>query len=556
MKPRTMLAGLLFGLVILALAGCGQEPAGPGEPAQGTEILPLDAAMVFSIANPESLYHHLHLDRLLPQRGAAGDDWSARLSLDSLRAMGLDPVQPVTVAMLDLDPAVFAVVLEGDGPQLGASLSTMLAREGRPTSLIDAPGEVEIRGDDEGTLAFFTTDRFLVVGASSDPDSVRAVSVAQTLLGVTPERSLGRSQEYRDTMAKLPAQGDILFYGRLDPGTQLDAAKSEMEAQGEVDPDFVALLDKLSGIAADVRATAASLRFVPTGLVIDGYSHIQRGSELLTFIAPTTGSGAFHHRVPGQPRFMYGFNFDAQATWAWLRPNVFDEVESAAQWLAGAEASLRQDLGIELEADLIRQFKGDFMLLIDQVAMVGSDVVLYLHIDRPADFQITLETLLAYAGESADPERFQLVADEVAGVPFHKITMMPFAEVCCGLVDDYLVVTSTRARFASIVEGDRSFVDALAYDRLAEAMGQQPASIFYLDLELVGQLLGLFGGFIPAQQQGGPQMAQFVLQSLQLEHCLGTSFVEAEGVRSTFRIESGRADFWNAVADFATGTQQ
>ncbi len=556
MKSRWIPTGLLSGLVLLILAGCGQEAAGPGEAMKATEIIPADAAMVFTIANPESLYHHLHLGKILPQTGAADEDWGTLLDLDSLRTMGLDPLKPITVAVLELDPVRLAVVLEGDGPKLGNSLSTMLAREGRPLSLLDTRQEVEIRGDDEGAMAFFTSERFLVVGASSEPDSVEAISIAHQLLLVTPDQSLGRSKEYRDTRAKLPAGGDVLFYGRLDPRSQLAAAKAEMEAEGDIDPEVLALLDKLYVIAEDVGGTAGSLRFAPTGLVMDSYSQLQSGSDLLAFMTPSSGSGAFHQRVPGQPRFMYGFNFGAQATWAWLRPNVFDEVDGAAEWLANAEQSLRQDMGIELEADLIRQFSGEMMLLVDQLAMVGSDIVLYLRVDRPGDFQVTLEKLLAYAGEQSDPGRLQFHTDAVGGVPFHKITMVPFAEVCCGLVDDYLVITSTRARFAGIVEGDRSFVDALAYDRLAEAFGQDPSSIFYLDLELVGQLLGLFGGFIPAQQQGGPQMAQFVLQSLQLEHCLGTSYPEKDGMRSTFRIESGRSDFWAAVADFATGAQQ
>ena len=556
MKSRWIPTGLFSGLALVILAGCGQEAAGPGEVTQATEIIPSDAAMVFTIANPESLYHHLHLGKILPQTGATDGDWGALLDLDSLRTMGLDPLEPVTIAVLDLEPAVFAIVMEGDGPKLGNSLSTMLAREGRPLSLLGTQQGVEIRGDDGGTMAFFTFERFLVMGASSDPDSVEAISVALELLQMNPSQSLGRSKEYRDTMAELPPDGDVLFYARLDPRAQLEDARARMEAEGDIDPQVFALLDKLYVIAEDVGGTAGSLRFVPNGLVMDGYSQIQSGSDLLAFATPPPGSGTFHQRVPGQPRFMYGVNFGAQATWAWLRPNVFDEVDGAAEWLANAEQSLRQEVGIELEADLIRQFSGEMMLLVDQLAMVGSDIVLYLRVDRPGDFQVTLEKLLAYAGEQSDPGRFQFHADAVGGVPFHKITMAPFAEVCCGLVDDYLVITSTRARFAGIVEGDRSFADALAYDRLAEALDQHPSSVVYLDLELVGQLLGLFGGFIPAQQQGGPQMAQFLLQSLQLEHCFGASFPEKDGMRSTFRIESGRSDFWAAVADFSAGAQQ
>ncbi|MBU1700373.1 MAG: DUF3352 domain-containing protein [Candidatus Eisenbacteria bacterium] len=536
-------------IAIMILAGCGKKTTGIGGASAAAELIPADAAMVFSIEHPESLYQRLHLGELLPLMSGGDSKWNAFMDLDSLRTMGLDPLLPVTIAVFGEDPATFAVFLEGDGRDLGKNLRDVLERESQTVKSLATQENTEILGDEEGKYSYFTSERFLVVSGSSDPDTVRALTVAQKILNVSPDQSLGRSADYRDAIAKLSAGRDLSFYGRIDMESQIVRAKKELASQEDVDPGLAALVEKVVRMAEDVRGSAGAVSFIPNGLTAEGYAGIKSGSELLSFLEPASGSGSFHRRIPGKPRFLYDFNFNAQALWTWVRANVIDEIEDISEGFDKAEKELRQELGIELEQDLIRQIKGDMMLLIDQVAFIGSDAVLYFQIDRPDVFQQTLDKVVEYAKTRTGGQQPTFEKDEVGGVSFYIIAMPPFAEVCCGIVENYLVISSTRARFGQIVDGDSGFADALEYQALTDAMGHNPTSLFYLDLELISQVLNAFGGFIQQDQAGVPQMAESVLQELKLKHFLATGFAEDDGIRTTIRIESDRSDFWAGLAD-------
>jgi len=546
--------GLLTILAVTLLAGCDQAPR-PADVGGGADLIPADAGVVFSIENPERLYTRIHMDRLLAiSEGSEG--LPAYLNLDSLRAMGLDPTSPVFMTLLTKDPATFLIALPGDGAAMSRSLQEVLAREGLTVSTVATHAGVELRKAEEAPIVFFDKTSHLVLAASSKPDSVSAQSVAERILDMSPAASLARTSDFREISAKLPADRDIFFYADVNPKEEVDKVKAEMAGQEGVSPAWFQLMDALAGLSEGVKGVGGGFSFVPNGIAGESFVLVEANSTAMTFMRPSMTSDPFSNRVPGTPRVIMGGNMDGQAMWSWARSTLIDAIEDASTEYEKAEAGIKEELGIELEREIITQIMGSGMLVINHVGMVGSDVVLYFQIARPADFAETVTKLVDLAKAKAPAEQGQVTfeEDDEAGTAFHRITLMPFAEICAGVVDDHFVLTTTRARFADIVNGQTGLADGVDCPPLAEALSGTPGSLFYFDLHLITDLLQMFAGFMPqGGQGGGPQMVDAALDSLQLSHILGVSNIEKDGYRSTMTIESGRDDFWNELIDLITG---
>ncbi len=548
---------LILCVALTLLASCAKGPQRLAT-SRATDLIPADVTFALSIERPESLYARLHLEELIPMMKASARGWEGFFNLDSLRAKGLDTKRPILFAVLDTEPPSFMAALPGDGARLTRMIQDVMKKQSESVSVIATHNEIEILGGDTSPLTFFALEHHAVITTSDNPDSLPPVTVAQRILDLTDAQTLSSSEEFRAAAAKLPQERDISFYARLDPKTQLENAKAELTRKQDAEPEMLALLDALADLTDSVKGSAGAVNILPNGLSAVSVTGVEKGSMVSTFMRPAAKSDAFIRRMPGTPRFILSMNLNAPALWSWTRTNVIDAIEDASAEFTKAEAAVRDELGVELDRDLLKQIKGSGMLVINHVGMVGTDVVFCVQLDRPDAFKETLTRIIDVA--KAKPGTIKgpagpapIEADEEAGVAFHKILMQPFAEVCCGVIDDHLVLTTTRARFAEIVQGKSGLADQVDYPALGEALGKSPASLFYFDLGLISDLLESFGAFIPQQQQGGPQMVVGALESLQLQHLLGVSYSEEDGSQSTFRIESGRNDFWKALMRVITG---
>ena len=532
-------------------------PVGAAYGQDGLQLLPENTAGILTVYSIEKLYQTFGIEEL---RAEYPEEFMALkaemidelgvdlLDLKALREFGLDPGKPIHLAFVAEPSQAMLLLLPSTGDAASFIQSLPVEEGDEFTKKVKADG-VEIHGDEEGEAAIYAKGSYVVMVLVDEEESdVPAIEVAKSVLAGAKKGTLARSKGYKKALDKIPGDADFTFYmgsGLYDQLLSLD--EEELEEQGISALETKELYERwgLTGTTAVAKARLESKR-----LVVESFTWVDKDSELLDWYRVSNDPTGFLGRVPSDPMLaMVGrLNF-AQM---WESFQVFDEVIESDS-IPDFDATLdeaSEEIGIDIENDLIKQFDGNLVLLISQIQMMSNDAVILLQLSRPQEFQVTLTNLVEEIDESIDVNTSdqsgkpnpELLREEFQGIPHYTFLVPPMVEVCFGVVEDHLVVASSRMRFQSIVQGDGSFVERIGNDEIKTALAERSGNAFYMDFQKIAANLQAW-----APMLGDEDIYEFIEVLNEMDDLVGVSRLESDGVWQKMTFTGTRPEIWKRL---------
>jgi hypothetical protein len=548
---------ILLALVVAAAPWAARLAYGQ----DGLQHLPANTQAVLTINSIEKLYGTFKVDELraeypdefLLAKAEMIDELGVDLlDLKALREFGLDPGKPIYVGFV-LDPAFATALLLPSVKDAREVVGMLLEEQGEQgagfTKKTKAHG-VDIYGKDDEEAAFFAKGSYIVVVITDeDEGGAPATEAAKNLLAATKKGNLAHSKKYKEVLDQIPGEADFTFYMGpefYDKLLELEDKKG-LEDQGVSEEEVEELYKRwgLSGLTAAAKARLESER-----LVVESRTWLDQDSEVLDWYRVTTNPTAFLARVPSDPMLAMVGRLNCGRIWESLQ--TFDEVVETDSIPDFDEAldDASEELGIDIDKALISQLNGNVALLVNNIQMMNNDAVILLQVERPQEFQETLKTLVEAIDESIDVNTSQnsgrpnpeLVRDEYEGLPYYTFLLPPMVEVSFGVVEDHLVVASSRMRFQSIVKGSRGFSDEIGNDEISKALADPTGNVFYLDFQKIASNLQAWAPML------GEESFEIVAVLNEMQDLVGVSRLEDNGcVWQKMTFTGAQPDMWKRL---------
>jgi hypothetical protein len=544
--------------VVAALWITGTVYAGAAHAQKGLELLPADTGGVLTVTSLEKLYETLGIDALraeypdefLEIKAEMIDDIGVDLfDLSALRNFGLDPGTPIHVGFVVEPSFAVAVLIPGDENAM-SFIRAALEEEGTEFPRKAETHGIEIFGDGEEELAYYVKGGYLVlVMTDHEEGGGPALEAAEQMIASSRKRTMAKSKQYQNAMKKIRKDADFTFYmGPEFYDRLIELSQSEeLEEQGLSAEETKELYDEwgLSGATVVAGAKLDSDR-----LVVESYSWMPEDSDALGWYNVSTDPTSFLQRVPSKPMLASISRVNFAEVWESLKD--FDDVVESDS-IPDFDDTLdetSEEFGIDIEKDLIEQLNGNCAFLVNGVQMMNTDAVILLQVTRPQEFAETMTELVEAIDEmiTVNPSKDsgtpnpELLREEFEGVPYYVYMVPPMVEVCFGVVEDHLVVTSSRLRFQSIVKGKRSFIDDINNDAVRSALDNPKGSVFYLDFQKIARELE---GWAPMMGEGALELVA-VLQ--EMDQLVFVNLMEKKGEsRQTMTFTGAKPDMWKRL---------
>jgi hypothetical protein len=242
------------------------------------------------------------------------------------------------------------------------------------------------------------------------------------------------------------------------------------------------------------------------------------------------------------------FRLDFGALWTALQP-ILESTRKGDddKSVKDAFAEVKQETGIDVEADLIRQLCGNMGILVSRAALMGSDLVLMVQVKDPARFQNTVAAFTKLAREDIEKKsaekqgqpRAQIDEETVGGGTVYHVSMPPMAELMYGMIDDHFVAATLPLRFRAIADnGNDSFVDSIDNKDVRAALTDPTGSAFYIDFRALSRDAE---GILPMMGPRGTTISQVLAE---LSELVATSRFDGEGIVQASTFSSTRPGIW------------
>jgi len=550
---RTLL--VLFVTLVVSFAGYM-----PAQAAGGLDMVPPDAAGVVTIESLSRLYKTLGLDELRAERPEAFKSLTEEMIEDvgidlldpaSMRDQGFDVDRPLHVAILT-DPSVVVVLIPGE-PRGLAWVRAKIEEQGvNFTQEVKHKGTV-IEGGEADELACFARDNYIsIVVTDKDNSGEPATSTAKRLIDRSWGKPITQTDNYRKVMDRLPADADVKVY--MGPGLQRrmsgwGKSKEQLAERGMSAEDMDRSYE-LMGL--DKAMEGISLRLAPDRLSLDSYTWVGKDSPILGWFKVGQDPVPFLGRAPATPWMILLGRLNAGAMWRTLRPIMQQVQGDSADTVEEAFARAKQEIGVDIETDVIDQIDGNVGFVVDRVSLMGQEAMVLAQIKDPARFRSTVATVTQRARDEmaansqANPNRpaTEIVDDTAGDVPFYRI-VAPMTEVCYGVVGDHFVVTTSSQRFREIVDGAKGLVDELKNEDVKSALASDAVGVFYVDFRgLANDARGLLPMFGPA----GEEYAQWLDE---LSELVSISRIDGEGGYQKVTLTSTAPGIWKRLVALA-----
>jgi hypothetical protein len=417
--------------------------------------------------------------------------------------------------------------------------------------LTEAPAHdgTDILVTSDEKLALFSKGSHIVfIGPLGDEDRADPVDLATRLLDDRKSGSIAASESYRRVMGKFTEESHFTFYMGSEFYTGLiefdkrpsDEAKAEEER----------MLEALRSFGMTEWTAGFSARFGDDHLVVKSYSWMGADSPFLPVFRTRNDPTPFVRNLPSEPWMVYLARADLRELWKVVR-RVLDADPEMAQGYQTAFSTAKEQIGVDLETELIDQLSGNLGLLVNHVSPAGGDALLLAQVSDPDRFRETLAKLSvvarAAAGDSAGGP--QIMDDTVGDVPFYRIAMPPVGNICVGVVRDHLVATASRERFVAIAEGGAGFGETIASAEVRQALAERGSSVFYIDF---AKLSRDAEPVLPMLGPAGTTVQQ-VLNELSEWSIITRS--DAEGTWQDFKLTSRNPGIWKRLLELVAKNQ-
>jgi hypothetical protein len=355
------------------------------------------------------------------------------------------------------------------------------------------------------------------------------------------------SESYRRVMSKFTPDSHLTFY----MGSEFYAGVLELDklSSENVKAEEQKMLEAFRSLGMTGWSAGFAARFGDDHLAMKSYSWMGADSPLLPVFQTRNDPTPFVRTLPSEPWMVYLARADLRELWKVVR-RVLDADPEAAAGYQTAFATAKEQIGVDLETELIDQLSGNLGLLINHVSPVGGDALLIAQVSDPDRFRETLTKLSVVARAAmSNPEGPQLMDDTVGDTPFYRITMPPVGDVCVGVVRDHLVATASRERFTAIAEGGPGFAETIASPDVRKALGERASSVFYVDF---AKLSKDAEGLIPMLGPAGTTIQQVLNE---LSEWSITTRSDSEGTWQDFKLTSRSPGIWKRVLELVAKNQ-
>jgi hypothetical protein len=532
-------------------------PAPAAHAQEGLQLLPADTPAILTLRSIEKLYRTFgveevrkeHPDQFLAMKEKMVDEIGVDLfDLAGLRAFGLDPEKPIYLGLIAEPSLAMALLLPttGDAKSFIESLREMQGAEF--TQSAQEKG-VEIYGNEDETAAVYAKGSYVAaVLVDEDESDLPAIEAARHVIAAAQKGTMKDSKPYEKALKKIPGEADLAMY--LGPGLYgrlLDLKDSGMEDEGVSAEEVKALYDKwgISDTWTIAKTTLESKR-----LVTESFTWINKDSEILGWYRVSTDPVAFLNRVPSDPMLAVVGRVNFAKVWESIRQ--FDDVMESDS-IPDLEEKLDEasgDIGVDIVDDLIDQFNGNLVLLINQIQMMNTDAVILMQLSRPEEFQATMTSLVeeidasieVNPSEQSGKPNPELERDEYQGVPYYTFRVPPMVEVSFGVVEDHLVVASPQMRFQSIVQGDGSFIESIGNKEIRQTLDKKTGNAFYMDFQKIAANLQAW-----APMLGDKDVYEWIDVLNGMKDLVSVSRLEDDGVRQKITFTGARPDMWKRL---------
>jgi hypothetical protein len=548
MRTRSLTIAVIVAVVV-AFAACAWA-------SDGTDLLSGDTEGLLTIKNLGQLYRTLGIDELRNERP---DDFRFLseeliedvgidlLDPDALEAEGFDLGRPLHVGVMVEPPAVL-VLVPGKGQAL-KWLRAKMEEQGVVFTRQARFGGVEVDGGEADEVACFQRRDYVgIVITDHDEGGGSAVETVGKLIEHNDGPSFIESESYQRTMKRLPAEADVTMY----MGPELRRNMSHWGKSDEELAEYGLTNDDMRSWERDLglekSASAMAMTVAPDRVRIDGYSWLGKDSRARDWLVVDNNPVAFLRRTPSQPWLVGMFRLDFGALWDAMQP-ILERARKGDddKSVKDTFAEVKEETGIDVEADLIQQLCGNMGILVSRAALMGSDLVLMAQVKDPDRFQKTVATATSLAREDIEKKaaenqnqpQTQIEEETVGGATVYHVSMPPMAELMYGMIDDHFVAATLPLRFRDIAGSSRdSFIDSIGNDDVKAALTDPSGSAFYIDFRALSRDAE---GILPMM---GPKGAGISRVFAELSELVATSRFDGEGIIQASTLSSTRPGIW------------
>jgi hypothetical protein len=541
-------------------------PTGVARAKDGLDYMPAEAQGLVIIRNLSSLYSVLGISDLRSERPELFADFDGEameelgfnpLDLAALEGLGLKTGEPIYVGWAP-DPSSSVVLMFPGGEDLLSSLKTLLKKQDESFSSLGKDGGVEYFGDDDDEVVFYHDESFLVIVAVVEEDDViretpeSALAAAKDFRKQAIKKSLKNSDKYLQLTGKLKTRGDVQVY--MGPEFSEEVMEwgdsDELDEYGMTEEELTELYERW-GLLNSASLVEAS--FGPDRIDANGYSWFGKKAVIHDWYRTTGDPPAFLRRVPSDPMLLSLCRLNSAALYRSIKEfMVMAETDSTPSFDDQMDDA-GKDMGMDIETALIDQINGNIAILINQVQFMGADAVVLLQVADPDAFYDTIDGIAGWIKLSLDLDKSkqdpsgqqqpsaELTEEKFGDVDYYKVMMPPGIELCFGLVEDHLVVTTSVMRFQAIVSGGEGFAETIGNGQISAAVADPTGGVFYInfeslvrDLSMMAPMLGIKDGE--------------VLEILgNLKELSSVSHMDDEGIWTTSTLTSAGPDVWKGV---------
>jgi hypothetical protein len=546
-----------FYLLLVTVVAASVWPAPAARGQDGLQLLPENTDGVLTINSIEELYLTFGIEEL---RAAYPDDFLELkeemideigvdlFDLQALREFGFEPAKPIHLGFVDEPTPVLLLLLPSTG-DAEAFIRSLPAHEGAGfTTKVEAHG-VEIYGDEDEEAAVYAQGSYIaIVMVDEDDSEVPAVEAAKEVLAAVKKGTLNESKPYKKALKKIPGDADFTLYMGPDLYDELmEMDDEEWEEQDISVEEKKELFDRwgLSNMTAVAKANLESKR-----LVVESFTWVDKNSEFLDWYQVANDPTGFLGRVPSDPMLAIVGRLNFAQVWESLE--MFDDVIESDS-IPDFDDTLDEtsdDIGVDIEDDLLSQLDGNVVFLISQIQMMGNDAVILFQLTRPQEFRNTLTTLVeeidasieVNPSEDSGQPNPELLREKYKGRPYYTFLMPPMVEISFGVVEDHLVVASSRTRFKSIADGDGSFVERIGNDEIKSVLADRSGNAFYMDFQKIAANLQMW-----APMLGDENVYEIIDVLNEMEHLVGVSRLADDGFWQKMTFTGARPEIWKRL---------
>ncbi len=404
---------------------------------------------------------------------------------------------------------------------------------------------------------FYHDKSFLAIVALVEEDDVTretpesALASAKEFRKQAKKKSLKKSDKYQELSKKFETRGDIQVYlgSELNEEMMGWGDDEDMDEYGLTEEEMVELYERWGLLNS---ATLVEASFGPDRIDAAGYTWFGKKSVVHDWYKTTGDPPAFLGRVPSDPMLLMLYRMNSAALYKSIKEFMaMTETESKPSFDEQMDDA-DEDFGMDIETALIDQINGNIAIMINQVQFMGADAVVLLQVADPDVFYDTVDGIAGWIKLSLELDKAkqddqgqqpsaELTEEQFGEVDYYKVMMPPGIELCFGLVEDHLVVTTSVLRFEAIVTGGEGFVKTIGNEQITAAADDPTGGVFYIsfdalvrDLSMMAPMLGIKDGEI--------------LEILgNLKELTSVSRMDDEGMWSNTTLTSVRPDVWKRM---------